>query len=144
MLPRKCRSGSLLLFPERPCRTWARPGGPQSSALRTGSGASSAFVLCYTFAEDSAFLQARAVWHGLQCALSREAEGGGGRCLVRGVTESSDPVMLEQADFSDVRACAPSWPTSVSHIQCEAWSMFWFHPGNTSLSQQCRSRDGRL
>ena len=45
------------------------------------------------------------------------AEGGGGRCLVRGVTESSDLVTVEQADFSDVRARAPSCPTSLSHIQ---------------------------
>ena len=33
---------------------------------------------------------------------------------------------------------------SVTHTVCEAWSMFWFQSGNTGLSQQCRSRDGRL
>ena len=41
--------------------------------------------------------------------------GWRGRCLVRGVTESSDLVTVEQADFSDVRARAPSY--SLSHIQ---------------------------
>ena len=138
-------SGSGLLSPERPCPARTRPGGPRSLALRAGTGAPSAFVLSYAFAEESAFLQVRAVWHGSQCAPSREAEGGGGRCVLRVVTQSSDLVILEQTDFSDVRPRAPSCPTSVSrvtHTVCEAWSMFWLHPENTGLSQQFRSRDG--
>ena len=76
-----------------------------------------------TFAEESAFLQVRAVWHGPHCAPSRETEGGGGRCILRVVTESSDLVILEQTDFSDMRARAPSCPTPVSrvtHTVCEA------------------------
>lgn len=134
MLPRRCHSGSELLSPERPVQPG--PGAEaQSSALRAGTGAPSAFVVRYAFAEDSAFLQVR------QCGtdssvLSRGTEGGGGRCILRVVTKSSDLITLEPTDFSDVKACAPSCPTSVSrvtHTVCEAWSIFWLHPENTGF-----------
>lgn len=135
MLPRKCHSGSELLSSERPCPAWARPGGPELGPESWNGGTlsiCSQLCICRGFRIPAG----EAVWHGLQCVLSRETEGGGGRCILRVVTKSSDLITLEQTDFSDVKACAPSCPTSVSrvtHTVCEAWSIFWLHPENTGF-----------